>query len=326
MAYNTFTGYNVSSVGAAAPALDITTSNSSLLEGEIATLTFTFSKDVIGFDGGDIAITGGTISAFNGSGSVYTATFTPPTETNGSSDITVNDNSYADTSGNNGTGDSLNITIYTITPDTTAPTLSISSDKLALGIGDTANVTFTFSEVVTDFDINDVVATLGTISGFSGGDALYTATYTPPTNTSSIVNVSVADDSYTNTNGNDGVGDSIAITINTSLPVENITVASGAHKTITNQKTSAYARRVYIGDVEAYSINVSEWLSGEAITSTGILCEDGGVIVGYNNEVDGLISVLVTGASVGGANVIFDYSTATRNTCTKMIIKVVNSC
>ena len=210
--------------------------------------------------------------------------------------------------------------------DIIVPTLTITTNASSITVGETATLTFTFSEGVTGFDINDVVATLGAISGFSGSDALYTATYTPPTNTSSIVNVSVSDDSYTNTNGNDGVGDSIAITINTSLPVENITVASGAHKTITNQKTSAYARRVYIGNVEAYSINVSEWLSGEAITSTGILCEDGGVIVGYNDEVDGLISVLVTGASVGGANVIFDYSTATRNTCTKMIIKVVNSC
>jgi len=332
MAFNIWGAFNEYSTGGdvsvdtIVPTLTITTNDSNITTGETATLTFTFSEVIAGFDVGDVSVTNGTIGAFSGAGGVYTTTFTPTPEFDGLSDITVNDNSYTDTSGNDGMGDSLSITVYTITPDTTAPTLSVSSDKLTLGIGETADVTFTFSEAVTGFGIDDVVATPGAISGFSGSGALYTVTYTPPTNASSIVNVSVADNSYTNTNGDGGVGDSIAIIINTSLPVDSITVAKGAHKTITNQEASVYARRVYVGDVEAYSINVSEWSSGETITSTGILCEDGGVIVGYNNEVNGLISVLVKGASVGGANVIFDYSTATRNTCTKMTIKVVNSC
>jgi hypothetical protein len=41
------------------------------------TLTFTFSEDVIGFDGDDITISGGNLGGFSGSGGVYTVIVTP---------------------------------------------------------------------------------------------------------------------------------------------------------------------------------------------------------------------------------------------------------
>ncbi len=40
--------------------------------------------------------------------------------------------------------------------DTVEPTVSISMDDTALEVGDTSTVTFTFSEVVTDFAAADV--------------------------------------------------------------------------------------------------------------------------------------------------------------------------
>jgi len=59
------------------PTLAITTTTQSLRAGQTATITFTFSEDVQGFDSTDIVFESGTLSDFRGTGRVYTATFTP---------------------------------------------------------------------------------------------------------------------------------------------------------------------------------------------------------------------------------------------------------
>lgn len=61
------------------PTVTITSSRSSLARGESATLTFTMSESVTGFDLSDVwaASAFGTLSNFSGSGTTYTATYTP---------------------------------------------------------------------------------------------------------------------------------------------------------------------------------------------------------------------------------------------------------
>ena len=73
------------------PTLAITTSDSSLIIGDTPTITFTFSEDVLGFTEGDITLTGGgTLASITATSSqVYTATYTPPTDTTGTVTITV---------------------------------------------------------------------------------------------------------------------------------------------------------------------------------------------------------------------------------------------
>ncbi|MEB6672492.1 Ig-like domain-containing protein, partial [Acinetobacter pittii] len=68
----------------------------------------------------------------------------------------------------------------TVTVDATAPTLAISADDLALAAGETANITFTFSEAVTGFDASDVTLAGGTLAGLSTADGglTWTATFT----------------------------------------------------------------------------------------------------------------------------------------------------
>ncbi|MGK7679417.1 Ig-like domain-containing protein, partial [Acinetobacter baumannii] len=62
---------------------------------------------------------------------------------------------------NLGTGDVLDGTDGFVV-DIIPPTLAITTDDLALATGETANITFTFSEAVTGFDVSDIAVVGGT--------------------------------------------------------------------------------------------------------------------------------------------------------------------
>ena len=81
--------------------------------------------------------------------------------------------------------------------DTTAPTLTISSNVSAVKAAVTANITFTFSEVPVGFTAADVSTTNGTLSVptvISAADPkVYTAIFTPtPGQTSGNASITVA--------------------------------------------------------------------------------------------------------------------------------------
>ncbi len=58
------------------------------------------------------------------------------------------------------------------------PTLVISANKTDMAVNETATLTFTFSQAVTGFDATKIFATGGTVSGFAGTGASYSATFT----------------------------------------------------------------------------------------------------------------------------------------------------
>ncbi|MDK6078763.1 Ig-like domain-containing protein, partial [Massilia varians] len=127
-----------------APTLAISSNVTSLKIGETATITFTFSEDPgTSFNADDIVVTGGTLGALSGSGTVRTATCTPTAGTNGGeAGISVAAGSSADAAGTPGGAGSSPALVF----DTKAPTVAISSNVTALKIGETAAITFTFSE------------------------------------------------------------------------------------------------------------------------------------------------------------------------------------
>jgi hypothetical protein len=108
-----------------------------------------------------------------------------------------------------------------------APTLTITSDVSALRMGQTAKLTFTFSEAPgSSFDASDIVATQGTVSNLlSTFDPLvYTATFTPAAAFTGNANITVASGAYTDAAGNDGgAGATPAIAIDTAAPTVTIT-------------------------------------------------------------------------------------------------------
>ncbi|MCX8521132.1 MAG: Ig-like domain-containing protein, partial [Rhodoferax sp.] len=148
------------------------------------------------------------------------ATFTPDADTDaGTASIRVGAGSYLDAAGNSGImGASPSIPI-----DTRAPTLTITSDLSALKVGETATITFSFSEDPgNSFDASDISVSGGWLSDLGTTDSVRTATFTPYADTnagSASIRVEGGVGSYTDAAGNDGgAGDTPTITYDTLAP------------------------------------------------------------------------------------------------------------
>jgi large repetitive protein len=258
-----------------APTVTITSNVSALKVGETATITFTFSEDpVTSFtwngSAGDLLVTGGTLSAISGTGLTRTATFTPTANlSSGSASITVTSASYSDAAGNTGSaGTSPSVTI-----DTLAPTVTVTSNVSALKAGETATITFTFSEdpgtsFVWDGTAGDIAVSGGTLGAISGTGLTRTGTFTPTANLASgSASITVTSTSYSDAAGNTGsVGTSPSITIDTLAPT--VTVTS----------------------------NVSALKAGETATITFTFSEDPGTSFSWNGTAG---DIAVSGGTLG---------------------------
>ncbi|MGO4479195.1 Ig-like domain-containing protein [Massilia sp. 2TAF26] len=94
----------------------------------------------------------------------------------------------------------------TVTIDTTAPTLAITSDAAQLKTGESATITFTFSEDPgASFNAADVTVSGGTLGAISGSGLTRTAIFTPSADTDGgVASVGVAAGSYADAAGNVG--------------------------------------------------------------------------------------------------------------------------
>ena len=82
------------------PMIAIGSDKAILRAEETATLTFTLSEPVADFVASDISVSGGTLSNFTGSGTRYTATFTPASSSTSAGVISVASNMFTDAAGN----------------------------------------------------------------------------------------------------------------------------------------------------------------------------------------------------------------------------------
>ena len=112
---------------AAALTVQITSDKSLIKSGETATLTFTFSETVTGFDSSDVTTSNGTLGTLSGNGTSYTAIFTPTANVEGTATISIAANKFSDAAGNPNTATSLSITVDTIAPNTPSVTGTASN-------------------------------------------------------------------------------------------------------------------------------------------------------------------------------------------------------
>ncbi len=155
-------------------ATGLTTNNATIA------LTFTSSLSTSDFVVGGITLTNGSLlSSFDGSGTVYTATFTPTTQ--GACSIVVGSGAYTDTSGNiNSASDPFNWTF-----DSLSPSMTITSTTSGVTNGSTTNnasiaLRFTSTEATTNFVVGGISVTNGELSNFVVSSAtVYNATFTP---------------------------------------------------------------------------------------------------------------------------------------------------
>ena len=134
------------------------------------TVTFTSSESTSNFAVGDVTVSGGSLSSFSGSGTTYTATFTPSSD--GATTIDVSGSTFTDAANNNNSAASQ----FNWTYDGTAPT--ITGNSLA---SNNSTIAVTFSEAVYNtsggsgsLEVADFVFSMS--SGGIGGATLASTT------------------------------------------------------------------------------------------------------------------------------------------------------
>ena len=144
----------------------MTISSSTVNSGESSndstiSLTFTSNESTNNFIKDDISISGGTLSSLSGSGTTYTATLTPSSNTTYT--ISVAQNKFTDSTGNNNSASNT----FSWTYDSTAPIITgvtLASDNTTIAV--------TFSEAV--YNTNSGSGSLEVsdfVFGLSGGTA-----------------------------------------------------------------------------------------------------------------------------------------------------------
>ena len=84
--------------------------------------------------------------------------------------------------------------------------------------------------------------------------------------------------------------------------------------------------KIKVGEKDSGTIDVSDWLAGEVITSLSVTCPSGGLSI-LGSVVDGgKLSASYAGVLAGEAEVIFDFNTPTRSDCIKAIAIVLDAC
>ena len=107
------------------------------------------------------------------------------------------------------------------TTDTVPPKIAITTNKTSLKLGEKALLTFTLSESTTDFAIDDIACSGGTLNNFSGLGTTYSAIFTPDENSTKNGVLSVQSYTFSDSGGNANVDGSdtdnqLIININTT--------------------------------------------------------------------------------------------------------------
>ncbi|MCY4170256.1 MAG: Ig-like domain-containing protein [Bacteroidetes bacterium] len=169
--------YSILDADTTPPTLKITGLPSKIKTTNQLTATFTFSEVVTGFEKSDITVNGGTKGNFSGSGSSYKISITPA----GARDVSVIVPVDVATDSGNNTGPK-SIEEEVVKWDNTPPDVTIDGPE-SINTTDPFDVTFTFTEHVTDFVQADDIfvwgGDTGDLSGEGGTYISYTLPITP---------------------------------------------------------------------------------------------------------------------------------------------------
>jgi len=214
-----------------APTVVVASNVSSLKKGETALVNFTLSESSVNFVADNVTVAGGVLSSWsNVSGTFYTAIFIPTDNSTAAGTVNVSAAEFTDAAGNDNTvSNHLSMAV-----DTVAPSVVVSLSDTALAAGETAVVTFNFSEAPTDFAVNDVTAANGNLTNFTNTSAtIYTVTFTPADNLEDATNVITVGTSWTDAAGNAPVSEtnSSNYAIDTKEPTGGVSVGGGGGTT-----------------------------------------------------------------------------------------------
>ena len=180
------------------PSVSVTSTTTAVTSTSPIPITITFSENVTGFTADDITVTNGTKGTLSGIGSTYTINITPAAE--GYVYVSIPELAAQDVAGNQSRATT---TTFQRIYDYSAPSLVISSSSDTITNTSPIPVTFTFSEAVTGFSIDDISVVNGNLSNFvSVNGYTYTVNVTPSGQGQVTVDVAagVATDAADNSN------------------------------------------------------------------------------------------------------------------------------
>ena len=209
---------------ASRPTAAISASTTALAAGETATITFTFNQSVTVANASAVTASGGSLGTITGSGTSYTATFTPTANSTTGATIKIGNGAFeSGTAVTNQDASDTNNSV-SIAVDTVAPTVSIAAFTGAANGNQTAVITL--SEASTDFVLADLTLTNATAT-LSGSGTSYTAVLTPSAD--GEVKLSVGAGKFNDAAGNDNTASNeVTSTVDVTAPTVSIAAFTGA--------------------------------------------------------------------------------------------------
>jgi fibronectin type 3 domain-containing protein len=147
-----------------APTVTIGMPAGTIIAGQTRTITFTLSEAAANFAIGDVAVTNGTLGSFSGSGTSYSAVFTPTSSFTGATVVSIAAGVFTDAAAN----PSFAATSVSRAIDTAAPTVTLNRTAATSTIN-TVTYTVTGNEAIdcstlsaslgVDFDVTNGVVT-----------------------------------------------------------------------------------------------------------------------------------------------------------------------
>jgi hypothetical protein len=230
-------------------------------------------------------------------------------------------------------GDITNVTgLTTVILDHAAPTLSITTTDADLTLNDTAELTFSFSEKVTGFDVSDITGlgegNLGALTTTDDGKT-WTATYTPVANATQNLSVGVAAGAVTDPVGNASTtAANVTIQVHTAqAPV--ITIAPEAFRADLYAGIAAAIGGVGIqdanGDLSSVTLSVARGnLSLGAVDAAAISLTEAGTTLTLSKPTTATAEAFATALSAALSNLRYTASGTAASTDT-LTIRAVDS-
>jgi len=245
------------------PTIAIASNVSTLKAVETASLTFTLSEASTDFTAADVSATGGSLSNFTGSGTSYTATFTPTADSTANGVISVASSTFSDAAGNtNQDGADAN---NTVTDDVSPVTGTVVSGD---STNDTVLVLAGTAEANSTVTVRNGGSPLGTTSA-DGSGAWYFTTATLSNGTTYTFNATATDaaGNVSSPSGNYAVTvDTAAPTLLSSNPADGATDAGISNNLVLNFSETIAAGS---GLISLYQANGSLVESFDAASGVG---------------------------------------------------------
>ena len=148
------------------PTVTITSDKSALIKGQTSIVNFTLSESSTNFVAADVTVTGGTLSNFSGSGTNYSATFTPTANSTTQGSVSVSANKFTDALQNSNSqsnnGSALTFAVDTIEPTISSVAIASNNSNTAVAVaGNIISVTVGTSENITVVGTPTLPLTLG---------------------------------------------------------------------------------------------------------------------------------------------------------------------